>query len=81
MGKPIDYKKIERRAAARSAVKNGVTYTLLSLWALLVLFPFYWMLLTSVKSYSSYNGEYIPVCHCEKGAGVTWSNLDNRIPM
>ena len=60
MGKPIDYKKIERRAAARSAVKNGVTYTLLSLWALLVLFPFYWMLLTSVKGYGAYNAEYIP---------------------
>ncbi len=25
-----------------------------------MLFPFYWMLLTSVKSYSAYNGEYIP---------------------
>ena len=60
MGKPIDYKKIERRAAARSAVKNGITYTLLSLWALLVLFPFYWMLLTSIKGYGAYNTEYIP---------------------
>ena len=35
-------------------------YTLLSLWAIIVLFPFYWMLLTSVKSYASYNSEYIP---------------------
>ena len=60
MGKPIDYKKIERRASARSAVKNGVTYTLLSLWALLVLFPFYWMVLTSVKGYGAYNSEWIP---------------------
>ena len=25
-----------------------------------MLFPFYWMLLTSVKSYGSYNAEYIP---------------------
>ena len=42
--------------------KNGnlVTYLFLSFWALVVLFPFYWMLLTSVKSYSSYNSEYIP---------------------
>ena len=35
-------------------------YILLSLWAIIVLFPFYWMLLTSVKSYASYNSEYIP---------------------
>ena len=27
---------------------------------LIVLFPFYWMVLTSVKSYGSYNAEYIP---------------------
>ena len=26
----------------------------------MVLFPFYWMLLTSVKSYGTYNSEYIP---------------------
>ena len=60
MAKTIDYKKIEQRAAARNAVKNGITYTLLSLWAILVLFPFYWMLLTSLKGYAAYNAEYIP---------------------
>lgn len=37
-----------------------LTYILLVCWALIVLFPFYWMLLTSVKSYSEYNSEYIP---------------------
>lgn len=35
-------------------------YFFLSLWAVIVLFPFYWMILSSVKSYSSYNSEYIP---------------------
>jgi multiple sugar transport system permease protein len=30
------------------------------LWAVVVLFPFYWMVLTSFKSYSAYNSEYIP---------------------
>lgn len=37
-----------------------VKYALLILWALIVLFPFFWMVLTSFKSYSTYNGEYIP---------------------
>ena len=32
----------------------------LAFWALIVLFPFYWMLLTSIKDYGSYNAEYIP---------------------
>lgn len=35
-------------------------YVFLALWALMVLFPFYWMLLTSVKGYGAYNSEYIP---------------------
>lgn len=32
----------------------------MAIWAVAVLFPFYWMILTSIKSYSSYNAEYIP---------------------
>lgn len=32
----------------------------LTFWALIVLFPFYWMLLTSIKDYGAYNAEYIP---------------------
>lgn len=35
-------------------------YFFLVVWALMVLFPFYWMLLTSVKSYGAYNAEYVP---------------------
>lgn len=41
-------------------VRTGAVYALLVFWGLLVLFPFYWMLLTSVKSYATYNGEYVP---------------------
>ncbi len=60
MGKQVDYEKIEKSAKTRKTVLNVVIYTLLTLWAVVVLFPFYWMLLTSVKSYSAYNSEYIP---------------------
>ncbi|MDO4303531.1 MAG: carbohydrate ABC transporter permease [Bacillota bacterium] len=60
MEKMIDYSKIEKNAKARKTVINVITYALLIFWAVIVLFPFYWMLLTSVKSYSSYNSEYIP---------------------
>lgn len=41
------------------AVKS-LTYLFLTFWALVVLFPFYWMILTSVKSYGQYNSEFIP---------------------
>ncbi len=39
---------------------KAFVYAMLVLWAVAVLFPFYWMILTSVKSYSAYNSEYIP---------------------
>ncbi len=55
-----NYEKITRRARTRSAATKTLTYILLLFWALMVLFPFYWMILTSIKSYSSYNAEYIP---------------------
>lgn len=44
-----------RRTARKTAV-----YFALTLWAIIVLFPFFWMLLTSIKSYGAYNAEYIP---------------------
>ena len=60
MEKHVDYEKIERAAKARHRIKQTVIYICLTLWGLMVLFPFYWMLLTSFKSYSAYNSEYIP---------------------
>lgn len=60
MGKQVDFERLGRSARARRAVSHGVIYALLTLWGLIVLFPFYWMLLSSVKSYSAYNSEYIP---------------------
>lgn len=52
--------KIERSVAIGRKTAKAVTYIGLSLWAIMVLFPFYWMVLTSVKSYGAYNSEYIP---------------------
>ena len=43
-----------------SGLRRGAVWALLVFWALMVLFPFYWMLLTSVKSYGGYNAEYVP---------------------
>ena len=43
-----------------AAVKKAVTYLLLTIWAVIVLFPFYWMVLTSLKDYGAYNAEHTP---------------------
>lgn len=54
------YAQIEKSTLKKNGVLRSVTYFFLGLWALIVLFPFYWMVLTSVKSYGAYNSEYIP---------------------
>ena len=60
MENPLDYRRLERSARIRARASKVVVYVLLAVWALMVLFPFYWMVLTSLKSYSAYNSEYIP---------------------
>ena len=55
-----EYAAIERRARVRKRIVTVLTYIMLILWAVMVLFPFYWMILTSVKSYGAYNPEYTP---------------------
>lgn len=60
MENKTDYGKIEKSVKMRNTGVRVITYVFLSLWAVIVLFPFYWMVLTSVKSYGAYNSEYIP---------------------
>ena len=51
---------IERESRIKKTARETFRFLFLAIWAVLVLFPFYWMILTSVKSYSSYNSEYVP---------------------
>ena len=60
MESKTDYSKIEKSVKTRETVVRVITYVLLAVWAVIVLFPFYWMILTSVKSYGAYNSEFIP---------------------
>lgn len=57
---PANYHNTARSAAARSKAVHTVIYFFLAVWGIVVLFPFYWMILTSFKSYGEYNSEYIP---------------------
>lgn len=55
-----DYQRIEAAARRSRRLRTALLYFFLGVWALLVLFPFYWMLLTSVKGYGAYSAEYVP---------------------
>ena len=55
-----DYTRVHSAAQTKKAVFKGFVYAFLIIWALIVLFPFYWMVLSSIKSYGDYNAEFIP---------------------
>ena len=50
----------KRKGKAGKVLLNIVKYFFLCFWGIIVLFPFYWMILSSLKSYGSYNSEYVP---------------------
>ncbi len=56
----LDYSEVRKKQERNTKIKKAVTYTLLGIWALAVIFPFYWMLLSSFKSYGDYNAEMTP---------------------
>lgn len=63
MTRKTDFERIEKREHLYQRIRTIVVHGFLLLWALMVLFPFYWMILTSVKSYGAYNSEYIPLLY------------------
>ena len=53
-------KELKRKSTRSNVIWTVFVFVLLTIWSIIVLFPFYWMVLTSFKSYASYNSEYIP---------------------
>ena len=60
MKSAIDFSETREKQQLRKKVTKIITYVLLGIWALVVIFPFYWMILSSFKSYGEYNGEAVP---------------------
>ncbi len=58
--KQTNFKDAAKRDNVNKTLLNVLIYTALGLWALAVLFPFYWMLITSLKSNASYLTETVP---------------------
>ena len=56
----MEYHELYAKEKRHQKIINFLKYAFLTFWALVVLFPFYWMILSSLKSYSAYNSEYIP---------------------
>ena len=77
----MDYQKIEQNARLRERVRKVLIYTLLTFWAAAVLFPFYWMILTSVKSYGAYNAEWIPQLYTLAPTMANYRDAFTAVPL
>ena len=76
-----EYDRIERAAKRRRIIRNALLYTFLTLCALAVLFPFYWMLLTSFKTQSAYNGEAVPKFYVAEPTGTNYKEAFTAVPL
>ena len=60
MEKKQNYGALQRRSQLMRRIGKILVYAMLAVWAVIVLFPFYWMVLTSIKSYAAYASENTP---------------------
>lgn len=77
----MDYVKIEKAARNRAIIIKTVVYFLLAVWALVVLFPFYWMVLTSFKSYGEYSSEWIPKFYSANPTFENYNTAFSAVPL
>ena len=73
--------KKEKAIRRKNGLLTALTYLLLSIWAVVVLFPFYWMVLTSFKSYGAYNGERTPVFFTLSPTLENYENAFTAVPL
>ena len=60
MDQAMNFERELKTARRNRIVKRTVVYSVLTFWGLIVLFPFYYMILTAFKDYGDYNAEKIP---------------------
>ena len=81
MNQAISLRSTERRAKITNIALRVLLYLFLGFWALVVLFPFYWMLLTSLKGYGAYNAEYIPQLFTPSPTLENYVNAFTAVPL
>ncbi len=77
----MDYEKIEKSTRVKTRAFKGFIYGFLAVWAILVLFPFYWMVLTSFKAYGAYNSEWIPKLYTLSPTLQNYKDAFTQVPL
>ncbi|MBQ4561868.1 MAG: carbohydrate ABC transporter permease [Clostridia bacterium] len=77
----MDYEKIEKAALTKKRIRNIIIYSLLTVWAIIVLFPFFWMILTSFKDYGEYNSEWVPKLYVLRPTLQNYNDAFTQVPL
>ena len=72
---------IKKGESKRNLLLRIAVYTLLVVWAIAVLFPFYWMLVSSLKTTGEYNGESIPKLYPSSPTLENYATAFNTVPL
>ena len=62
-------------------VLNFFKYLLLTVWGIMVLFPFYWMILSSIKSYGEYSAERVPKFYTITPTAQNYIDAFKEVPL
>ena len=81
MENKTNLEKAFKHQKIKKALLKTLSYFLLSFWAIIVLFPFYWMILTSVKSYGAYSNEFIPKFFTLSPTFENYSSAFTAVPL
>ena len=81
MSKKMNYKEIEKSSLAKGRALRIAVYAVLVVWALVVLFPFYWMIITSFKTHGAYNAEFVPKLFVASPTLENYANAFSAVPL
>lgn len=81
MPNQIEVKKTEKKSGVGNVVRKICVYTVLVVWALIVLFPFYWMIITSLKTQGAYNAEFVPKFFVTHPTFENYANAFTAVPL
>lgn len=81
MSKKMNYKEIEKSSLAKGRALRIAVYAVLVVWALVVLFPFYWMIITSFKTHGAYNAEFVPKLFVAAPTFENYANAFSAVPL
>ncbi len=75
------FSSLKKKRESKGVLGKVIVYALLVFWALVVLFPFYWMVLSSFKSYGEYASEYIPKFYTSSPTFQNYIKAFSAVPL